>query len=112
MRVNVEKTKIVIFRKNQTKKVGKWWYKGERLDLVEEFKYLGIHFQTNGTFKKHQKEMLRKAEIALGTVRKAIYKVKSFPVSQVLKIFDTMVMPILFYGIEVWGGRNQKRING
>ena len=79
---------------------------------MEEFKYLGIHFQTNGTFKKHQKEMLRKAEIALGTVRKAIYKVKSFPVSQVLKIFDTMVMPCfmeLKYGR---GGRNQKGING
>ena len=51
LKVNVNKTKIMIFSKN-----GKWskkhnfTYNEETVDIVNEFKYLGIVFKNNGRF--------------------------------------------------------------
>ena len=48
------------------------------------------------------------SEQANKSVRRVISQSKSndFPVDLQLKLFDNIVMPILFYGSEVWGYEN------
>ena len=42
--VNVEKTKIVVFRNNfKLSAQDQWFYNGMQIDIVESFTYLGVH---------------------------------------------------------------------
>ena len=47
--VNTKKTKIMVFRRGgKLGKKNKWVYKGEPLEVVQEFKYLGFTFGVTG----------------------------------------------------------------
>ena len=63
--VNVEKTKVMIFRNGgKVRKEETWYYEGCKLDVVNEFKYLGMLLNYNGKFlktQKHAAEQGRKA---------------------------------------------------
>ena len=104
LNVNVNKTKVVVFRKGGLKgKLGSWWYGGKKLDLAREYRYLGVLFQDNGKWRKHKEQVVKKAEMAMGVIRRVLYKFKKFPVSLLCRLFDTMVKPVVLYGAEIWG---------
>jgi hypothetical protein len=51
--VNIEKTKIVVFRKGgQIGKNSKWIFKRNEIDVVESFNYLGFVLSSGGSFRK------------------------------------------------------------
>ena len=50
MEVNVEKTKIMVFRNGGRRKSERWRYKGENIEVVREFKYLGFWFTTKSQY--------------------------------------------------------------
>ena len=53
LRVNANKTKIVVFRKGgKLKSSEKWTYCGKFLEIVSSFKYLGCILSITGSFKK------------------------------------------------------------
>ena len=102
LRVNGSKTKVVIFGKRKPKIKPKFMYKTEELELVEEFKYLGVVFSCNATFKKHKmylKDQATKAMFALLSKGRRL----KLPVDIMLDLFDKTVLPVLLYGCEVWG---------
>ena len=105
LKVNANKSKVIVFRKGGMKgKLGSWWFEGKRLELVREFRYLGVLFQDSGKWKKHKEQAVKKAEVAMGVIRRVLYKFKTFPVSLLCRLFDTMVTPVALYGAEIWGG--------
>ena len=54
--MNVEKTKIIVFRKGgKLKKKISWMYDNKFIDVVDNFNYLDITFNFNGNFHKTQK---------------------------------------------------------
>ena len=102
LRVNGSKTKVVIFGKRKPKIKPKFLYKNEELELVEEFKYLGVVFSCNAAFKKHKmylKDQATKAMFALLSNGRRL----KLPVDIMLDLFDKTVLPVLLYGCEVWG---------
>ena len=104
LRLNVTKTKIVVFRKGRRRWQGfRWLYKGQEVEVVEKFKYLGVIFQSGNTWECHVEEALSKAKKAMIIVRKALYRFRNLPLALVKNIFNIMVKPILLYGVEVWG---------
>lgn len=67
---NVSKTKVVVFRKDGGKEGKKEWKsKGEEVEEVEEFTYLGIVLQRNGDMAKNLRERTKRATIATNQVR-------------------------------------------
>ncbi len=98
--VNTSKTKIVIFGKNYHKP--RFLLKGEPVEVVNNFKYLGIIFSKNGRLNKTLKENVDKA-------RKAFYllmrkcKQNCIPLDCQVELFQTCIEPILLYGCEIWG---------
>jgi spore germination protein GerM len=69
LKVNVEKTKMIVFNKRKTKseqREGKW--KGRNVERVSEFKYLGYSFNKRATDKAHVREVVRKANKVVGCV--------------------------------------------
>ena len=103
--VNVSKTKIVIFSSSRGNKDLHFTFQSNRIDIVDDYKYLGIVFAKNGSFtlaKKHIAEQANKALFAL------LKKIKDFdlPYDLQLDIFNKTIKPILLYGSEVWGFGN------
>ncbi|KMQ82463.1 rna-directed dna polymerase from mobile element jockey-like protein, partial [Lasius niger] len=65
LKLNVEKTKVMRFRKGGRKKKIDWRWKGKRIEEVKEFKYLRYTFKVNGSQELHIKERRRKAAIVM-----------------------------------------------
>ena len=64
--VNVTKTKIVVFRKpGRLAKGDKWTYRGNEIEIVPFFKYLGCFLSSSGSFTKCTQELVKSARRAL-----------------------------------------------
>ena len=70
--INTSKTKIMVFRKGGTLQRNlKFEYKGENIEIVKKFTYLGVVFTTGGSF-------METHETLSGQALKAIFKLKSY----------------------------------
>ena len=101
--VNVEKTKIVVFRKGGV--LGNndhWFYAGHEIEIVSQFTYLGIVFYSGGSFMQNSKTLARKALRALHQLWQLLKEVQA-PVNISLNLFDSLVASVLNYGSEIWG---------
>ena len=72
------------------------------IDVVDSFKYLGIHFFKNGNWNRTQKRLANHASFALHNLL-SLFNQLELPMSQKCKLFDTLVSSILCYSAEVWG---------
>ena len=76
----------------------------EIIEIVQEYKYLGVYFTSNGLFtrtKAHTIEQVNKAMFAL------LRKIKTLPYDIKIELFDKTIKPILLYAIEIWSfGKN------
>lgn len=109
--VNTKKTKIVVFKNGGRRgKEEKWEFKGEELQEVKEFKYLGYWFESSNSHKKHMDEMARKAQKAAnatwGVGERAGRGIKR----ERLYLMETLVKSVMMYGVEVWGCGEMERV--
>ena len=103
LKVNCEKTKIVVFRKRgKIKENEKWWYGGKSIEIVDKFNYLGTVFYYTGNFSNNFEFIQGKALRALNVF---MFKIKDYGLSPdiTIELFDSFVGSILNYGSEVWG---------
>ena len=101
LNVNLSKTKIVLFNKGGMKITRyKFYLYGEEIEIVQSYCYLGIVFASCGTFTQAIKTLCHKA-------CKALFALKNIDTSNnamlTFKLFDSLVSPIITYGIEAWG---------
>ena len=100
--VNTSKTKIVIFSRGKVRKIPIFNFRGDVLEVVDDFIYLGVRFKYNGTFKltvTKQVSQARKALYSLLAKAKRLH----LSIDTQCELFDRMILPILTYGCEVWG---------
>jgi hypothetical protein len=101
----VEKTKIVILSKSKVRTDYNFTYQNEKVDAVEEFKYLGVLFNYNGSFVKFKKYLYDYSHNAMfALIRKC--RQHTLPIDIQLDLFGRLVVPILLYGCEIWGFEN------
>lgn len=101
LKINISKSALMIFRRGgkvaekEKLKIG-----SEKLEVVNDYKYLGITMQTSGTtFNKHVKQ---KAIAAIAAMRD-IRQIREISLETAMKIFKTKIIPILTYGIHIIG---------
>ena len=99
--INNSKTKIVIFNKGGLKiSKNKFFINGNELEIVQSYCYLGIILSSCGSFTRAIAALYDKA-------RKALFALQKLDTQEdallTIKLFDTLVLPVLTYGIEVWG---------
>ena len=81
-------------------------FQKEKLEKVEQYKYLGIYLGRSGSYvaakKIHIAEQGNKAIFAL------IRKIRrlSLPLDIQIELFEKTIKPLLIYGCEVWGFGN------
>ncbi|XP_055907639.1 uncharacterized protein LOC129942637 [Eupeodes corollae] len=105
--VNLDKSKILIFKSGRGRKCAneKWHYNGENIEVVTEFKYLGVIFTQNLSMEKHLKEKLMKAKCAISATWNRCFHNKSIAHSSKFKLFEAISASILFYAAQTWGTR-------
>ena len=78
-------------------------YNGNELEIVRNFKYLGIIFTAGGSFSETQNTLSGQAQKAIFKMNKYLYRFTFISPKHKLELFDKLVTPILNYGSEVWG---------
>lgn len=108
--INVNKTKICIFEKRKQVHNLHFYINGEEIEIVNNFTYLGVKFSYTGSLSEAVKTLHDQALVAYHNLMILFDKV-TLDVKTKLRLFDTMIVPILLYGSEVWGVYNHKGID-
>lgn len=104
MTVNLDKTKIVVFKNGgHLSKHEKWYYKGNRVEVVSHYKYLGVLFSCKLQWSPATEVLSQQAKKAFIIIIKNTKKIWPLTFESFFKIFDSMILPILTYGSEIWG---------
>ena len=103
LNVNISKTKAMIFSKGKKDFTKfKFTYQDIQIDIVEKYKYLGIIFHFNGNLKHAADDLYNKRLKASFSFRKKFSNFSELPFSISMKLFDTLIKPIITYGSEIW----------
>ena len=103
LKINISKTKIIIFGDYIRLHTNfSFHLAGDVIEIVKDFKYLGVLFTRNGRFVQHIKNVSTLASKAMHLLRKRIVNLH-LPVDCQIKLFDQTIVPILLYGSEVYG---------
>lgn len=104
LRVNLEKSKIIVFRNGgKLASSDKWWFNGKRVEVVNSYKYLGVLFTTTLSWQSHFKDKARQAKLAINSVWNNLINNKSVPLSSKIMCFNSVIKSIVSYGAQVWG---------
>jgi hypothetical protein len=94
--LNTRKTKTVIFcRKNIVHETFCFYYGHRIIELVTEYKYLGILFKNTGILKCASENLTDRACKAYYSLKSKIPESDKFSVKTWLKLYKSMVLPIL-----------------
>ena len=104
MLVNLIKTTIMVFRRGGVlRKNEQWFYKGEKIEVVSRYKYLGIFFSAKLKWSLAKQTLATRAQKAILCLKRIQYKCGFLPVNVAIELFDKQILPILLYGSEIWG---------
>ena len=103
--INVEKTKIVIFRRSPSDHCTDFQYPQCRLEQVKHHKYLGLVISgTGGTFRRGINKLQQQAKRSTFGVLRHLRKLAHgrLPVETLRHAFRTLILPMMTYAAEVW----------
>ena len=112
MKINADKTKIVVYRNGG--KLGRkevWHLNGRPIEVVSKFRYLGLLLSSSGVWTAAQTELATRAYKGLFCIKNFLYKTKMQNTKLILKLFDSCIVPILNYGSEIWGFHHGRDID-
>ena len=112
--VNLEKTKVMVYRKGGFLAAREFWtYKGQRLDVVNSFKYLGYTLTTKLSKETALSEYIGKAKKKVFLLKQITQTLGYHAYSVYFRLFDAQIASGLLYGSEIWGaGDCQSGIEG
>ena len=100
--VNISKTKIVIFSKGKQNKNLLFRFNNSIIEIVSEYKYLGIIMSRNGSYVKSLKHTAEQATRAMYGLFSKIRHLP-LPADVIVDLYEKTIKPILLYGCEIWG---------
>ena len=104
MVVNIGKTKFIVFRNGGAfRRSEKWYYQGQQIEVASFYKNMGILFTPKLVWTKTKEDLAEKANKANITIKILQNNLGSLSVYDSFKLFDTMIIPILCFGQEIWG---------
>ena len=106
LKVNPLKTKVILFNKKFTKTVKnmKFSIDGNPIEVTNSYCYLGVEISNTGSFVKATDILYKKALKSLFSIYSSL-NVRSDEknIRLFLKLFDSLIKPVLLYGSDIWG---------
>ena len=111
MKINIDKTKVVVFRRGGIiKSTEKWFLGGKSIDVVPFYKYLGVYFTPKMFWSFTIDKLSLQAKKACSCVLRYSKKYGNLAPNDMFKIFDSVVKPILCYTSCIWGHTYNKKL--
>ena len=100
--INYKKSKVMVFSKGAQKEKNKYTINNKTLEIVREYKYLGIVINCkNCSFTPTLKDLHCKGSRAMYALF-SLLPIKLLSIRTLLNLFDACIAPIILYGSEVW----------
>ena len=99
--INVHKSKVMVFSKSKKNTTYDFKVGNQSIETVQNYKYLGIIFSSDGSFQQAKIHLEKKASRALFGMHSYINGY-DLPIPTCLDLFDRLIKPIACYGVEVW----------
>ena len=103
LKLNTTKSKVVIFKRRAPNVAHRWVFGGAEISTTDAISYLGVMFSSSGSFTQAQCKLAEQAHKAVFLLYRRINRFRNMKISEILGLFDKIVLPILLYGCEVWG---------
>ena len=109
--LNAKKSKVMVFDKQRRKREEREWvWKGDKIEEVKEFIYLGFLLRKNEDIKGHVRERVKRATIIMKKVWGIREKIFKDDFKRRMRLYDTLVASVLLYGVEIWGWKEYEEI--
>jgi hypothetical protein len=103
LKVNLTKTKIIVFRRGgRLASNEKWSWNGSNIEVVNQYVYLGVPFNTKGSFAAAANHFTTKSFKALDVVITLIRSSGLNSFKNALKLFEALVTSVTLYASEIW----------
>ena len=96
------KNKNVIFSRGKVRKFSKFIWGNDVLDRADSYSYLGSLFNYDGKFNKAKCDLFARGNRAIFSLIPKCRQL-NLPIDVQLELFDTLVVPTILYGCEIWG---------
>ena len=104
MKVNLNKTKVMVFRRGGIVKQNEViYYNNELVEIVTYYKYLGLIVSSRLNWTKATQTLAAQSEKSIIVLKRFVYKCRGVSVDIWFKLFDSLITPIITYGAEIWG---------
>ena len=111
IRFNPSKTKAILFSRNKKASRVRLQMGNEEVELVENFRYLGIHFDRKLNWKAHLTYISKKATGLVHSLKRGISTKWGLTGQSFKHAYEMAIQPVLLYGALVWGSVLQHRCN-
>jgi exonuclease III len=102
--INCKKTKVMVFSRSGKKPcMGSFAINDQHIEVVKEYKYLGVVLTSNGNFNAAQSQLAKKATKATFAMRGSVFNENVGSTMQ-MNLFDSLIKPIALYNSEIWIG--------
>uniref|UniRef100_A0A146M389 Retrovirus-related Pol polyprotein LINE-1 n=3 Tax=Lygus hesperus TaxID=30085 RepID=A0A146M389_LYGHE len=104
LQVNMSKSKIMVFRRGGRLAAREsWTFKGQGIEVVNTYTYLGVVMTPGLSLVPHIRERVTAAKHGLNSVWKAFMDNVYIPLNSRLQIFQSVTRAVATYGAQVWG---------
>ena len=106
MKLNLDKTKIIVFRNRgylHVRFCEHWTNRNQPVEIFSYYKYLGLLFTPKLKWMRAKDMLVAKGRKSIFSILQYQRKFGHFEYSEMLKIFDAMVTPVLCHAAEIWG---------
>lgn len=102
--VNLDKSKVLVIRKGgRIGKSERWKYRGEDIEVVKRYKYLGVIVTSGLSMNEHMVERERLSKNSMNAVWKKVIGSESVCLSEKYRLFRAVFCSMFCYCSQVWG---------
>jgi len=102
--LNRNKSKIVVFRSGgKLSKAEAWRYNGCPIEVISNYKYLGVQFNSRLSFVPHLEAKVSVAKYSLNSQWSSFMLQGCVPLVAKYRVFNSISRVVVGYGAQVWG---------
>ena len=103
MTVNLKKTEIIVFRNGgPLRNTEKWTLNGVHVEVTSDYKYMCLLFTPKLSWTSAKLKLAAQSRKAINAIKRYQLPFGRFSHTDMFKLFDSMVVPILTYGAEIF----------